>query len=347
MGGLLPRMHNRTFVITLILCLIASCERRPRELVLSGPTMGTTYMIRIVEAPHDVDRAALGHAVQVILRRIDGEMSGYRGDSEIARFNASSTTDWMSVSEELADVVELAQGVGAASGGAFDVTVAPLVKAWGFGPEGESAAPPDSESVAATRADVDYRKLHVRREPPALRKEAAGISVDLNGVAPGYAVDRIAELLRSMRIESFLVELGGEVRARGRNARSERWRVAVERPQDEERAPYAVVQLDDNAVATSGEYRNYYVLDGRRYSHTIDPGTARPVDHDLASVVVVAPTAAEADAWATAYNVLGANAGFALATRLGMPVMFIERRGDELVDRATTQFEAFVVSRER
>jgi thiamine biosynthesis lipoprotein len=216
------------------------------------------------------------------------------------------------------------------------------VAAWGFGAAGEPIELPDEARLAALKARVGYRRLQARVESPALRKEHAALTVDLNGIAPGYAVDLLAARLQALRIDNFMIDIGGEVRAKGRNAQGELWRIAVERPIDAEPEPYAIVQLDDAAVTTSGEYRHYYDRDGRRYSHTIDPRTGRPVEHSLASVVVIGPTSMHTDAWATAFNVLGTEAGQALATRLGMPVLFIDAQGGELRSVATPQFQPYL-----
>jgi thiamine biosynthesis lipoprotein len=329
-------------LLCLLVCL-AACNRAPEALVLSGPTMGTTYTVRVVDAPKPIDGVAVRKAIDEVLARIDREMSGYRPDSEIERFNASRSTDWFEVSPEVAEVVWIALDVSAQSNGAFDVTVAPLVEAWGFASGERPTSLPDEATLAALRARVGYDKLHVRRDRPALRKDIPDLSINLNGIAPGYAVDRLAERLQSMQIDNFLIDIGGEVRAHGRNVRRAPWRIAVEHPTDTAQTPYAIVQLKDRAVTTSGEYRSYYVREGRRYSHTIDPRTARPIEHDLASVVVIGTTSGHIDAWSTAYNVLGADAGLDLATKRGMPVMFIVPRGTQLESRMTPQFEKFLV----
>jgi thiamine biosynthesis lipoprotein len=335
-------MPYRT-LLCLTVCL-AACNRAPEELVLSGPTMGTTYTVRVVDAPDHIDGVELRKAIDEVLARIDREMSGYRPDSEIEKFNASRSTDWFAVSPEVAEVVRIALDVSSQSNGAFDVTVAPLVEAWGFGSGETPASLPDDATLAALRARVGYDKLQVHRDTPSLRKDIPDLRIDLNGIAPGFAVDRLAERLQSMQIDNFMIDLGGEVRAHGRNVRGAAWRIAVEHPIDTAQTPYAIVQLDDRAVTTSGEYRSYYVRDGRRYSHTIDPRTARPIEHDLASVVVIGATAAHIDAWATAYNVLGSDAGLEFARKRDAPVMFIVPRGTELERRMTPQFERYLVA---
>jgi thiamine biosynthesis lipoprotein len=321
--------------------LAAACERAPPELILSGPTMGTTYTVRIATPPASVDAAVVRVTIDDVLGRIDRATSGYRADSEIARFNASATTQWQVVSADLAALVQASLEISSASDGAFDVTVAPLVAAWGFGPGGEPEKLPTAGQIAQLEATVGYRQLHVRLDPPALRKDVAGLSIDLNGIAPGFAVDRIAERLRALRIENFMIDIGGEIRAHGRNARGEPWHIAVEHPVDTQRTPYASVWLDGAAVSTSGEYRQYYEREGHRYSHTIDPRSGRTIDREPGSVVVVASTATQADGWATALNVLGPRDGLALATQRHLPAMFIERERGEWRSQATPEFERY------
>jgi FAD:protein FMN transferase len=319
----------------------AACGRSSEELVLSGPTMGTTYTVKVAAPPASIDGARLRETIDESLAQIDRSMSGYRADSEVTRFNASTSTQWHAVSAELAAVVQTALDISEQSGGAFDITVAPLVAAWGFGPGGQPHELPDAQENARTGASVGFRKLHVRSHPPALRKDVAELSIDLNGIAPGFAVDRLADRLLALRVENFMVDIGGEIRARGRNARGEPWHIAIEHPVDTRRTPYAGLRLDGASVSTSGEYRDYYERDGRRYSHTIDPRTARPLDRAPGSVVVIAASTALADGWATALNVLGPRDGLALATREHIPVLFIERDGEGWRSHSTPEFERY------
>jgi thiamine biosynthesis lipoprotein len=314
------------------------------QLSLSGPTMGTIYTVKVVAPPHGLDAAALKATIDEVLARVDASMSGYRADSEVSRFNASSSTEWWSVSLDLEHVVKTAIDVSASSGGAFDITVGPLVDAWGFGASGEPTQLPDEPSLAELKQRVGATHLQTRVRPPALRKDIATLTIDLNGIAPGYAVDLLADRLLALGATRFMIDIGGEVRAHGRNARNEPWHIAIERPDAPDAEPYGVLQLDGLSVSTSGEYRSFYVRDGKRYSHTIDPRTGRPVDHTLASVVVIGPSCMLTDAWATAFNVLGTEQGLALANRLSMAVMFIEWQNGQLGSRATPSFGSHLVS---
>lgn len=330
------------FLIVALAAVISACARAPQELAITGPTMGTTWSVKVVDSPKAIAEAEVRGAANEVLDLIDRSMSGYRVDSEISAFNSSGSTEWFEVSWHLATVVDAALQVSQQSGGAFDITVGPLVGAWGFGAAGEPIDLPDDARLSELRAHVGYEKLHARLNPPALRKDDPALRVDLNGIAPGYAVDLLAQKLQSMKVQNFMIDIGGEVRAQGRNAHGELWRIAVERPIDAEPEPYAIVQLDNASVTTSGEYRRYFDRDGRRYSHTIDPRTGRPVVHNLASVVVIGPTSMLIDAWATALNVLGSEEGQTLATKLDMPVLFIDADDGKLRSVTTPRFAPYL-----
>ena len=332
----------RVALAAALLALPAGCSRAPGPVQLSGPTMGTTYSVSIPRLPEGADRAAVEGVIADVLRLADEHLSGWNVDSELVRFNDSSSTDWQPVSPALFESVAQAQAVSRATNGAFDVTVGPLVRAWGFG-AGASAEPatPSRELLAQLRGDVGYEKVELRPSPPALRKSTPGLQIDLDGIAPGWAVDRIAAHLEALGIRDYLVELGGEVRARGANAEGRRWRVAVETPQAGARQAYAVIEIDGAGVSTSGDYRDFREVDSRRISHTIDPRSGAPVGHGLASVTVVRESVAEADAWATALMVLGPEAGMALARRERLAALFIRRgeRPGTFVAEATPEFE--------
>jgi thiamine biosynthesis lipoprotein len=311
-----------------LLALLAGCSRAPGPLQLEGPTMGTTYSVSIPRLPGGTDRAAVEGVIADVLREADEHLSGWNDQSELVAFNARTSIDWQPVSPVLFESVAQAQAVSRATGGTFDITVGPLVRAWGFGARAKvQPATPAPELLVQLRDDVGYAKLDLRPSPPALRKLTPRVEIDLDGIAPGWAVDRIAARFEALGIRDYLVELGGEVRARGVNAEGRRWRVAVETPQAGERQAYAVIELDGVGVSTSGDYRDYREVEGRRISHTIDPRTGAPVTHGLASVTVVHASVAEADAWATAMLVLGPEEGMALARREQLAALFI-RRGE-------------------
>lgn len=341
-----PLTRLRSF-LCLLPVLLSGCAERSPEFVLSGPTMGTTYTVRIVAPPPQLTAHVVRSIIEQELERVDVSMSGYRNDSEIARFNATHSNDWVECSPELAHVMHAALEISRDSGGAFDVTVTPLVRLWGFGPEADEGTPlPGAAAIARARTHVGSTLVRVQLDPPAVRKEEPSVTIDLNGIAPGYAVDRIATRLEENDVTRYLVDIGGEIRARGRNKEGKRWRVAVEDPSRTGIEPLVVLNLSDQAIATSGDYRQYVEKDGQRFSHTIDPRTGAPIRHRLASVVVAHELAMYADAWATAYNVLGPDAGYELAARLGMAAMFISGSSDgsngTLLVKMTPSFEPLV-----
>lgn len=306
----------------------------------SGASMGTSWSVKLaaVDVPRE-RRGEIRRAIEAELAAVDAAMSTWREDSELSRFNVHASSQPFPVSPEVAAVFRIAAEVSELSGGAFDVTVGPVVAAWGFGKTDGVPAPPSDAELDGLRERVGFRFIEV--ESGLLRKSRPDVAADLSAIAKGYAVDRVAAALEALGFDAYLVEVGGELRARGARSDGAVWRVAIERPDAEVRTAFDVIALRDIALATSGDYRNFYQSGGRRYSHTIDPRTARPIAHALASVSVLHPEAVYADALATALNVLGPEAGYALAEREGLAALFIVREsGGDFEVTATDGFEA-------
>lgn len=312
---------------------------------LAGSTMGTTFSVKVVAPPVELDLASLQQDVQETLDAVNQSMSTYLTDSELSQFNTSTGTDWVEVSADLCHAVEAAQVVSQFTDGAFDVTVGPLVDLWGFGPSDSVIEPPGDEQLAMAMDNTGFGKLYTDCARPALRKDLPGISVDLSAFAKGHAVDRVANLLDDRALPNYMVEIGGELRLRGLNGKGENWAIAIETPDRNSRSVQTVVHLTDTGMATSGDYRNYFEHDGDFYSHTIDPRTGRPITHNGASVTVVADTAAFADAAATALLVMGPEAGLALAERESIAAYFLLRLGSEFEERMSSLFAVEVLGR--
>ncbi len=334
----------RVLPLLLSLLLTGACARQEPVLRLQGETMGTTYSLQVVPGAANPGQTEVAALVDGVLAEANERLSTWNPDSEISALNRHGAGSWIPLSPTLLDVLAAARDVSERTGGAFDVTVGPLVELWGFGagPGSGDQPPPDAE-ISAALESAGYGKLELRAEPPALRKASPALRLDVGAIAPGYAVDRIARGLDALGARDYLVEIGGEVRARGRSPAGRPWRVAVEAPVPGERRAHAVVELDDAGVSTSGDYRDFRDVGGRRISHTIDPRSGRPVEHALTSVTVVHESAMLADAYATALMVLGPVAGFELAERLGLAALFIERRADGsgFDERETAGFAAF------
>jgi len=290
--------------------------------------MGTTWSVVLGKTPGGFDSASLQPLLQQQLGRINSLMSTYDPDSEISRFNDSGSTDWFSVSPETAHVVALAEEISRLSNGAFDITVGPLVDLWGFGPRPRKERRPTDSEVAEVRKRVGYEHLQVRLTPAALRKDIPDLRIDLSAIAKGYAVDELAAILSAKGCMDMVVEIGGEMVVKGRNPDGRPWRIAVEKPVPGQRALDKIFHLNDTGMATSGDYRNFFIEDGQRYGHTIDPATGRPVRHKLASVTVLAPTCAKADALATALMALGDERALELCRREKIAAYLLLHQGD-------------------
>ncbi len=330
---------------TPLLTLLGCDDGQPagRTTSLGGATMGTSYGVRVSDLPAGTDARELALEIERALERVNGWMSTYRAESELSRFNARGDDGWLAVSPATRDVVDVALTTSRLTSGAFDPTVGPLVDLWGFGPTGPRAHAPGDKQIAGAMSRMGFSKITADRDGSALRKDDPRIQIDLSGIAKGFGVDEVARLLDAAGIEHYLVDVGGELRGRGLNPKGEPWRVGIERPESERRTVQRVVRLSGAALATSGDYRNFFEQDGHRFSHIIDPRSGRPVEHSLASVTVLAPSSMEADALSTALMVLGPQAGFALAERHAIAALFITQDGRRLVETATGDFRRHVV----
>lgn len=301
--------------------------------------MGTRFGVAIVTAS-TFDQTGLQEEIRATLEDIDQHFSTYRPDAELAGINRAESTEWLPVSPTLCKAVDDALLLSIATAGAFDITVGPLVNLWGFGPDPSRAAPPTDESIDEARSATGHERLHTDCSKPAIRKESSNLKIDLSGYAKGLAADEVANILDQQGMQNYLVEIGGDLRARGHNVRNEDWRIAIESPDQRGGTVEKIIHISDLSVATSGDYRNYFEHEGRRFSHTIDPRTGRPVTHELMSVTVLAPGAAFADAMATALMVLGLDAGSALAEQERIAAYFLYRDGSEVSEWMSTQFRA-------
>jgi thiamine biosynthesis lipoprotein len=299
--------------------------------------MGTTWSLRLAGS-RSVDLERVARTTREVLAEVDARLSTWREDSDLSRLSASRSLESFPVARDTALVLATARDVGAASSGALDVTIAPLVDLWGFGPRATVRWPTDAEIEAALER-VGGHHLEVVVDPPSVRKLRPDVAVDASAVAKGYAVDRVVAALVGEGGADFLFELGGEVAARGHKADGTPWIVGIEAPFEEGPRLQRSLPLLDRALATSGDYRRYVLRDGRRLSHILDPTTGRPVTHALAAVTVVHESAAVADAWATALLVLGPEQGERVARREGLAALLLERQDDGVVERTTPAFE--------
>lgn len=299
----------------------------------SGATMGTRWTAQF-HAPAECDIRAVITELESAVTAVDAQMSNWRADSDLSRLNHAAPGTWVPVSEKLAHVLARALEIGRQTGNAFNIGVAELVGAWGFGPEAGQGVrdtasrrpcPPADEVL-----DVDVPNRRARRR--------AAVTFDLCGIAKGFGVDELARVLNQQRIDSWLVGIDGEMRAHGSKPDGEAWAIAIELPDFERRAAMGVIELTDAAIASSGDYRHWRHLGAERISHTMDPRSGEPLRNGIASVTVVAPDCTDADAFATALMVLGLEAGLACAERQRLDALFAVREGHTLHTSGTGCF---------
>ncbi len=323
------------------LLIVAACSPAPRVYELNGHTMGTTWQVRLVQAPPEPER--LRAEIEATLLDIERQMSTWREDSEITRFNLQRTTDWVPVSPEFVQVLDHAMHFSDATSGALDVTLRPLALAWGF--QGDAAPRvPAATVVDELLANAGMANLELDRAKGAVRKRNPDTEIDLSAIAKGFAVDRMAERVAAWDMRDYLVEIGGEIRVSGHRPGGGPWRVALEAPSPE--GGLQVLALADEAVATSGDYRNFFRFEGKRYAHVLDPATGRPAEHGAAVITVVAGTTVIADALATAFMAMTPEAALETAQRLQVAAQVVTRNGDAFDIRSTASFRHRLVPRD-
>ena len=320
----------------------------------TGKAMGTDYKVQVARFPENASWETITEAIQHRLDTLEEMMSSHRHGSEVSRFNASTDTEeWFPVSPETARVVQAAQTIANMTEGAFDITIAPLVPHWGFGIAGGQRQNRSFEDLRTSalqlKEQTGYEKLSVRLDPPALKKAIPELAIDLSGIAKGFAVDSIAELLEEHQMNDYLIEIGGEVRGKGKRGkdRDREWIVGIEKPTRDFTGFQQVFPLENQSLATSGHYLQTIQIDGQRVSHLLDPRTGLPVPirgegAELTSVAVLAPDCTQADAFATAMFILGEQKGGELANRLGIAVLFLLDDGNAVMEVPTTQWEKTV-----
>jgi thiamine biosynthesis lipoprotein len=336
-------MKRRTFITLLAMGPVAACAR-PAHATIRGLTMGTSYAVELAAPIDDAVRTRLGELIEAELAAINRAMSTYDPRSELSEFNRRQDLRWVPASRGLLEVLDRASQISTASRGAFDVTVGPLVDLWGFGPEIRTRRVPDDSMIERVRQSVGYQHLQADLSARAIRKRDSRIQVDVCAIAKGYGVDRVAMVLDRQGIHNYLVEIGGELRARGTTAAGKPWQVGIERPVERGHVVGEIVALENRGIATSGTTEDFFEQDGRHYSHIIDPKTGRPVEHPPIAVSVVADTTMEADAWATALVVLGPERGYSLAQARGLAALFVTASGPTFDVRVTDAFRGHLVS---
>lgn len=334
-------------VMSLGFVLFPGCGTSPGEppiVEFRGTTMGTTYMIKVVakgqEDPHSLG-VALRADVEQLLKTVNQQMSTWIEDSEISLFNDYRGNEWYDISADTAFVFNEAIRISQISGGAFDVTVGPVIRLWGFGNKKTYDRIPSDQEIKAVLAQIGYRKLSVRLDKPAIKKADPGLYCNLSALAKGFGVDKVGIYLEEKGYDNYVVEIGGEVRAKGAKPGHHPWRIAIATP-DGTSNYQRVLELKNISMATSGDYHSYFEKDGVRYSHLIDPNTGRPITHTLASVTVIHSSCMTADAFATAIYIMGPEKGYDLALSEDIPIFMIIRDQGKFIEKMTPSFEPLI-----
>jgi thiamine biosynthesis lipoprotein len=324
------------FALVVLMGMMSACGNGDSLESIDGPTMGSTYSIKYVRhadlpAPADVQVE-----VEKILAEVDQQMSTYRSDSDIERFNALPTNRCQKMPAPILELVSVGEQLSVQSEGSFDLTVEPLLNLWGFGPQAREEKVPTAQALAEVRQRVGHG--HLRIDGDQLCKDAA-VEVDFNSIAAGYAVDRIAARLEALGIRNYLAEATGELKAAGRKLDGSPWRIALEEPRDDQQVAERIIAVDGYGLSTSGDYRNYFVQGGQRFSHTFDARTGAPVAHTLASVTVIHPSALMADGLSTLLLILGPERGWDYVEKHDIGAFFVIRADTGFVTRSSPAFE--------
>ena len=339
-----PRNRQRpALVLVVLLWALVGCEPIEKSVRLEGSIFGTSWSLVYVPEEISPESSVIEASVLAAFEVVDSTMNTYVPDTALSRFNQMPVGEVIEMGWDFAYLLSEAQRITQLSDGAYDVTVGPLLDLWGFGPQGPTAYPSEQE-VDVAKAVTGWSLIDWNPTNRQLSKRKPGVEIELSSIAKGYAVDLAADALDELGIENFLLEVGGEMQARGVSPRGDPWRVAIERPEMARSGVQAALSVTDVGIATSGDYRNYFEVGGIRYSHLIDPRTGYPIRHDLVSVTVIHPSTAIADAWATAMAVMGSEASLALAEARHMAIYVIRRSGDTLSSQWSSEFDRYLKS---
>ncbi|WP_242487341.1 FAD:protein FMN transferase [Pseudomonas sp. TH15] len=316
--------------------VLAGCGNGDSIESFGGPTMGSTYSIKYVRHAGGPDSSQVRREVEGILADVDRQMSTYRSDSDIERFNDLPANSCQTMPAPILELVRVGEQLSLQSEGSYDLTVEPLMNLWGFGPQGREEKVPSAEALAEVMKRVGHG--HLRINGDQLCKDAA-IEVDFNSIAAGYTVDTIAARLEALGIHSYLAEATGELKAVGKKLDGSPWKIALEEPRDDQQVAERIINVDGYGVSTSGDYRNYFEQGGQRYSHTFDARTGAPITHNLASVTVIIPSTLMADGLSTLLLILGPERGWDYAEKHNIGAFFVIRADTGFVTRTNQAFE--------
>ncbi|CAM2911392.1 FAD:protein FMN transferase [Vibrio rarus] len=329
-----------TILLLVSMALLSGCDQAPKQVALQGKTMGTTYHIKYIADKKGSDSQQMQTQIDFLLEKVNDQMSTYRPHSELSQFNQYKGSEPVALSQDMTTVIAESIRLNKLTEGALDVTVGPLVNLWGFGPEARPNKMPTEDELQARRDMIGINHLSLTKQ--GLAKDLPDLYVDLSTIAKGWGVDVVANFLESQGIHRYLVEVGGELRVKGNNSKDIPWKIAIEKPTVDAREVELIVQPGNMAMATSGDYRNYFERDGVRYSHIINPKTGKPIAHKVVSVTAIHPSCMTADGLATGLMVLGAEEGIRVANQNNLAILMIVKTDDGFEEVSSDAFAKYL-----
>ncbi|PID59678.1 MAG: FAD:protein FMN transferase ApbE [Ignavibacteriae bacterium] len=329
------------FILFFLVIIFPGCSQQEvlKSYEFTGTTMGTIYSIKIIEKKEASDLESLKIKIDSLLIQVNLQMSTYIDSSEISQFNMLKDTTWFNVSKDFSLVMNQALRISKLTNGYYDVTVGPLVNLWGFGTDRKTKIIPTDEEINIAKKKIGYNYLKVDTVNFKIKKTNKNLYCDLSSIAKGFGVDKVGEFLEEQGLFNYMVEIGGEVRTKGKNQFSEKWHIGISNPNATDLQQ--VVNLSGESIATSGDYLNYFEKDGIRYSHLINPKTGKPITHNLASVSVIHEECTIADAFATVIDIMGPEKGMELAQKEKLSVFMIVRKKNKFIELSTKSFEKY------
>lgn len=333
------------FVLSALELLPNQGKKKGELIAVEGATMGTYYRVSVVNAPENVDAVSLQHDVEALFNEVIDDMSNYHAHSTLSEFNRQPIQEPFAISADTAEVIQESLRLGELTDAALDITATPLIRLWGFEQSTYRDVMPEPEAIAAAKAKMGLQHLHLMTTENGvfLQKDIPDLVIDVSAIGKGFSVDKVARHLDALSIENYLIEVGGELRARGINSEYQPWRIAVERPSVERAAAQEFLQVHNNSIATSGNYRQSYELDGKTISHILDPRTGVPVESTVASITVIHPSCMTADGLATAFMVMGAEKALAYAAEHDIAVFLVSHSEDGFIEQFSPAFQQYQV----
>lgn len=332
-----------TLMLITLTLLLSGCDEKsaPEETYLEGKTMGTTYHIKYFDDQQLLSASQMQTQIDTLLQDVNQSMSTYIDDSEINKFNRLPANQFMTISSDFRAVVTESIRLGKSTE-TLDVTMGPLIDLWGFGPDKKPTKRPSKEELDGMIKKIGVDKLILNEQ--GLAKTIDGLELSFSSTAKGFGIDKVAQLLESHKITNYMVEIGGELRVSGKKPADQDWKIAIEQPDAApgERKVHRVLLPGNSGIATSGDYRIFYEMDGEIYTHLIDPMTGMPIKHDLVSVTVLHPSAMTADGLATALTVMGMEKAKAYAQEHDLAVYLIAKRENGLITYSSPAFEPYL-----